>query len=248
MKFTRLIMGMPITVQIVDSNPLITIEKVFSYFDYIDQKFSPYKENSELTLINKGQIITEDYSADMKEVLKLCEETKKTTRGYFEILKDDGTIDTSGLVKGWAIFKASQIITDSGFTNFYVEAGGDIQTKGLNDSDKKWSIGIRNPFDKGKVVKILELSGEGIATSGTYERGLHIINPKTHKYADEIASITVIGKNVYEADRFATAAFAMGMKGINFIENTEGLEGYLINNNGVATYTSGFLKYAKGNL
>ena len=83
-----------------------------------------------------------------------------------------------------------------------------------------------------------------MATSGNYIRGDHIYNP--HASAEiikDIVSLTVIAANVYEADRFATAAFAMGADGINFIEKLLGLEGYLVDKNGIATYTSGFEKY-----
>ena len=87
----------------------------------------------------------------------------------------------------------------------------------------------------------------GMATSGTYIRGQHIYNPLDDKEITEIVSLTVIGPNVYEADRFATAAFAMGKEGINFIERTAELEGYIIHKDGIATLTSGFEKYVKTN-
>jgi thiamine biosynthesis lipoprotein len=84
----------------------------------------------------------------------------------------------------------------------------------------------------------------GIATSGTYRRGQHIYDPhNTGAPLAEIVSISVIGPNVYEADRFATAAFAMGGQGINFIENLKGFEGYMINKDGIAIQTGGFVRY-----
>ncbi len=84
----------------------------------------------------------------------------------------------------------------------------------------------------------------GIATSGSYRRGQHIYNPhNANAPLTEIVSISVIGPNVYEADRFATAAFAMGKQGINFIENLKGFEGYMINKDGIAVQTSDFVRY-----
>jgi len=88
--------------------------------------------------------------------------------------------------------------------------------------------------------------GKGIATSGSYLRGQHIYNPHTpQEKLLEIVSLTVIGENVLEADRFATAAFAMGRDGINFIEQLPGFEGYAIDKNGLATMTSNFELYTK---
>lgn len=248
MKETRIIMGMPVTVSIVDTNATAEfLEKIFSYFQYIDETFSTYKTTSEISGINDGKITKDEYSKDMKEVFSLSEETKKLSDGYFDIKKPDGRYDPSGLVKGWAIKKAADIIQQDGFQNYYVEAGGDIQVSGVNEKGTPWSIGIKDPFDttQQKIVKVVYLSNEGIATSGSYIRGDHIYNPKNIQSTPitDIISLTVIGENIYEADRFATAAYAMGKEAIHFIEKINGLEGYMIDKDGIATMTSNFEKY-----
>ncbi|HSR89519.1 MAG TPA: FAD:protein FMN transferase [Candidatus Udaeobacter sp.] len=245
LKQTRLLMGMPITVEICDlSANSEAVDKVFDYFDYVDKKFSTYKDDSEISGINNGKIREKDYSADMKEVFGLCEQTKKETNGYFDIQLKNKTYDPSGLVKGWAVYNAAEILRKLGFNNFYVEAGGDIQVSGQNSQGQNWRIGIRHPFNESQIIKTVSLSSEGVATSGTYIRGQHIYNPYDDKKPiTEIVSLTVIGPNIYEADRFATAAFAMGKKGINFIESLKNLEGYMVDKDGVATMTSNFEKY-----
>lgn len=237
-------MGMPITVEVIDSGALSIIDKVFDYFIYIDNKFSVYKKDSEIMQINRKEILLQDSSADMQEIFLLAEQTKQETDGYFDIINRVGIYDPSGIVKGWAIYKASKIIEQLGFRNYYINAGGDIQIGGKNSENKQWKIGIKNPFNQEEIVKTVYLNEEGIATSGTYIRGQHIYNPKS-KSEDitEIVSLSVIGPNVYEADRFATAAFAMGKAGIHLIERIKGLEGYIIDSTGIATMTSGFEKY-----
>lgn len=238
-------MGMPVAVEIIGAAAGDeAFDETFAYFDYIDGKFSTYKDNSEISKINRKEIMEKDWSKDMKEIFYLSEKTKQETGGFFNIKTPGGKYDPSGIVKGWAIRNAAKILEKRGLEDFYVEAGGDIQTSGKNEKGKKWRIGIRNPFDKSKIVKVIAVSGEGVATSGTYERGEHIYNPKNGKAPTGIVSLTVVGPNVYEADRFATAAFAMGKEGINFIEKTPDLEGYMIDKNGTATMTSGFSKYA----
>ncbi len=241
-------MGMPVTINIVDKTiTQADLKKVFDYFKYVDEKFSTFKETSEITAINKGVLEEQDYSKDMKEVFELSEKTKKLTDGYFDIKKPNGSYDPSGLVKGWAIYNAAEILKNLGFKNYYVEAGGDIQVNGKNENGEKWSIGIKDPFDKSEeeIIKVVYLENEGIATSGTYLRGQHIYNPhnKNATPITDIISLTVIGPNIYEADRFATAAFAMGKEGIHFIENLSGFEGYMIDKDGTATMTSSFEKY-----
>lgn len=241
MRQTKIIMGMPITVEI-DSAPQKIFSQIFNYFRGVDLRFSTFKENSEISKINKGEISKSKFSPEVKEVFKLANRTKRETNGYFNIVHN-GHIDPSGIVKGWAILNAAFIIKSKGLENFYIDAGGDIEAMGLNSQKKKWRVGIKNPFNSNEVVKVVELSDRGIATSGNYIRGEHIYNPISTKIQKEIVSMTVIGKNIYEADRFATAAFAMGRKGIYFIENLKDIEGYVIDKDGIAIETSGFKKY-----
>lgn len=237
-------MGMPVTVEVID--PAATeqvLDTVFAYFEYVDEKFSTYKESSEISAINRHALTLEQSSQDMKTVFALAEQTKQQTNGYFDIARD-GSYDPSGLVKGWAIYNAAEILRQKGFENYYVDAGGDVQAAGKNSHGESWRAGIRNPFNLNEIVKVLSVSNCGIATSGTYIRGQHIYNPKKQDQPiADVVSLTVIGPNVYDADRFATAAFAMGGEGIYFIESVEGLEGYMIDQNRRATCTRGFERY-----
>ena len=234
-------MGMPITVEIVDFVSGDIFDKVFSFFKYIDQKFSTYKKNSEITKINDLRFTINESSEEMKTIFRLAEQTRKETNGYFDIFHN-GKYDPSGIVKGWAIFNAAKLLNEMGVKNFYIDCGGDVQVQSSKFKVKSWKIGIKNPFKQDEIIKIIYLKNGGVATSGTYIRGSHIYNPKG-QMSDEIVSLTVIGPNVYEADRFATAGFAMGKKGIEFIEKLKGFEGYQINKDGIATMTSGFEKY-----
>lgn len=239
-------MGMPVIVEIKDSSANDTImSRVFDYFIYVDEVFSTYKSNSEISRINNGTLLLKNANKDVQDIFDLSEKTKIETNGYFDIRKEDGTYDPSGIVKGWAIHNATQILLEEGYKDFYVEAGGDIQVHGRENEG--WNIGIKNPFNVNEIIKVVRLkNNEGIATSGSYERGSHIYNPKNKQDAlNAIVSLTVIGPNIYEADRFATAAFVMQEKGISFIEKLEGFEGYMVDSNKIATMTSGFTKYVK---
>jgi thiamine biosynthesis lipoprotein len=75
-------------------------------------------------------------------------------------------------------------------------------------------------------------------------RGAHIYNPRdAADQLDEIVSLTVIGPDVLEADRMATAAFAMGRLGVYFIEALPDFEAYMIDRSGQATMTTHFSDY-----
>lgn len=241
-------MGMPVTLEVVDAWATAEdFDRVFSYFDYIDAKFSTYKDTSEISLINRREITLEQSSSDMRTVFALADRTKQETNGYFDIRRNVDEIplyDPSGLVKGWAINNAAQILRERGFENFYVDAGGDVQAVGKNARRQNWRMGIRNPFNLNEIVKVLDVTNCGVATSGTYVRGQHIYTKKKNgQPITSIVSLTVIGPNIYEADRFATAGFAMGREGILFIESLDGFEGYMIDQNRQATFTGGFERF-----
>lgn len=244
MKETRLIMGMPVTLDVVDASATAeAFDRAFAYFEYVDAKFSTFKPESEISRINRGELALDDASEDMKLIFALADQTRQQTLGYFDI-RHNGSIDPSGIVKGWAIHNAAQLLQNEGFQNFYVDAGGDIQVMGTNAVGEPWRVGIRSPFEIQRFVKTIAITDCGVATSGSYLRGSHIYNPMLEDDPlDEVVSLTVIGPNVYEADRFATAAFAMGRAGIRFIELMDGLEGYLIDRGGRAVLTSGFARY-----
>jgi thiamine biosynthesis lipoprotein len=227
---------MPITIEVKDKDATSKdFDEVFKYFKFVDETYSPFKEMSEVGKLNRGEKVSDE----MELILSLAQDLKEKTNGYFDIKNPNGKIDPSGIVKGWAIAKASDILWKKGFKNFFVDAGGDAEIVGKN-----WKWGIRNPFNKSQIIKVLNLSDCGIATSGTYERGQHIYNPVDKKTEiTDIVSLTVIGPDVYEADKFATPAFAMGRDGIRFIESQKTFEGYMIDKDGIATMTSGFKKF-----
>ena len=251
MKDTRLIMGMPIEIEIAkiegrEKEAKGALEAAYAYLVEVDNRFSTYKEESEISRFNRGEVKRDELSPEMQEVFAIGEETRERTYGYFDIRHPDGHVDPSGVVKGLAIKHAAELIRNAGFEDYMVNAGGDIAMHGTDDAGGAWSVGIRNPFNIDEIVKVVYPGGKGIATSGSYIRGAHIYSPhEPGKELKEIVSITVIGPDVLEADLMATAAFAMGTQGAGFIERLDGYEAYAIDAAGTATFTSGFAVYTE---
>ncbi len=244
MRETRMIMGMPITVEVVGAVEGKVFAEVFAWFDAVDLKFSTYRAESEISRFNCGEIAEAGLSTAMQDVFTLARRTREEANGFFNMRKADGTVDPSGIVKGWAIQKAAQKLRDVGVRNFFVDAGGDIQSQGMNEDGENWRVGIRSPFQMSEIIKLVVPRGRGMATSGSYIRGRHIWNPHAPRETlADVVSITVLGPDVLEADRFATAAFAMGADGIYFIESLLGFEAYQVNARGVATQTTHFEDY-----
>jgi len=247
MKETRQIMGMPITLHLPSVSDQKVLDSVFDWFTYVDESYSPYKEESLVGQINRGELKEANYSDELREILTFAEQTKADTKGYFDVWHE-GTFDPSGIVKGWAIQKAAELVAAE-MPDYYIEAGGDIQVAGKSPSGEPWKIGIRNPFARNENISIVNLSNKAVATSGTAIRGAHIYNPHdVDDHLEKIVSLSVVGDRIVDADRYATAAFAMGEDGIAFIESLEGFEGYAVSQDRVATQTSGWSKYERASV
>lgn len=240
MRVTRALMGMPVIVELIDGSDA-DIERIFAHFADVDARFSTYKHDSEVNRLNRGDLILDHASADMLEVLRLCDAERIRTNGYFDARTPAGVLDPSGLVKGWAIRTASKLAERMGYHDYWIEAGGDIQLSGNDEDGRPWSVGIRHPFEPDKIVDAIEPGGRGVATSGTYLRGVHIYDPHTGKPPhSSVVSLTVVARDVYEADLWATTAFAMGESGLDMLAAMPGIEAYAIDADGIATHTAGW--------
>lgn len=221
-------MGTAVSIDVPKLKDGSVIEAAFKRLREIDKQFSPYEKDSELSKYNRGELTEQILSPEMKFILHACRRWEEKTDGYFSAWYGDNC-DPSGFVKGWAIAEAGKVIEKKGHKTYCIYIGGDILAR--SSGKKVWKIGIQHPTDKKKILDVLSISNGAVATSGTYERGKHIINPKNGKPADELLSITVIGPDIITADVLATAAFAMGKKGIDFIKKQKGYEAIAVVDN-----------------
>jgi FAD:protein FMN transferase len=229
MRQVQQIMGMPVSIDIPDCNNSQVFDWAFARLCQIDNKFSTYKPDSEVSRYIKGEINEADLSRELKSIIRACRAAQKKTNGYFSAWAG-GTFDPSGYVKGWAIAEAGKIIEKAGYKTYCIGAGGDIMAR--SDSDKIWNIGIQSPADKTKILNTLSISSGAVATSGSYERGAHIINPKTKQPANGFLSVTIAGPDIIWADVLATAVFAMGPAGSKFMQSQPAYEALVIDKPG----------------
>jgi thiamine biosynthesis lipoprotein len=225
MRHVQQIMGMPISIDIPAANNEKIFNKAFNRFKEIDERFSTYKNDSEVTRYRDGKIKENKLSDELKEIIKQCRKVEKMTDGFFSAWAS-GTFDPSGYVKGWAIDEAGKVIEKDAYKTYCIGAGGDILAR--SNSDKVWNIGVQDPIDCTKILNMLSISNGAVATSGNYERGAHIINPKTKKPANELLSVTVTGPDIITADVLSTACFAMGQKAHKFMEGQKAYKALLI--------------------
>ncbi|TMV66904.1 FAD:protein FMN transferase [Thioclava sp. BHET1] len=241
---TRITMGMPVTLTLIDPPRASLIAEAFALFAAIDQRFSPYRETSELCRLNRGELDTEDLSTEFRHILALAEAARQESGGWFDIRCPGGGIDTSGIVKGWAIARVAALLRQAGAERFCVEAGGDLQTCGARTAGHAWRIGIRNPFALSQVVEILGMRGQAIATSGNYIRGNHIYDPLSGTAAvSDLVSLSVIAPDILQADLLATTAFAIGRPGLDFLAGYQDVEACAIDAAGIMHVTPGWQGY-----
>ncbi|WP_344139777.1 FAD:protein FMN transferase [Luedemannella flava] len=211
-------MGTAISLDIADPLPpdelAAATDEVFAWLRLVDARFSTYRDDSEVSLI--GALPEARRSADLRHVLDECARLWETTGGYFDAYAT-GRFDPSGYVKGWSVRVASEQLAARGVGNHCLNAGGDVCLRGRSSSGRPWRVGIRHPSQASGLSWVLELTDAAVATSGSYERGPHVVDPFTGRGATALRSVTVVGPDLGVADAYATAAMAMGRAGVAWL-------------------------------
>jgi thiamine biosynthesis lipoprotein len=243
-------MGMAVSIDIRDPVQPKVLDDVVRWFHEVDATYSTYKNDSPISQYGLGVLTPADLTPEITDILQLCDHLRLDTDGAFDpwsVRAPNGAMfDPSGIVKGWAVECAAELLEARGCTNFCLNAGGDIAIRGTIAPDVPWRIGIRHPYRERSLAKVLQVSGPiGIATSATYERGRHIVDPATKRPADALASATVIGPSLTFADAYATAVFVKGVDGLEWLqEHHHEYHGFVVLGPHETIATEGFLERA----
>jgi thiamine biosynthesis lipoprotein len=215
----------------------------------LDDVFSTWKADSPMSRLRRGELTAEAAPAEIAIVLRLCETAKEATGGWFDPWALPGGVDPTGLVKGWVLERAAELLEVRGVPAAMVNGGGDIVTFG-----SRWAVGIRHPWRADALACVVVLtSGVAVATSGTYERGEHLVDPFAERGGafaagshgmrhPAVISASVVGPSLTMADAFATALAVAGPAGDPVAEQlaAEGYESYRIFDDGAEAWTPGF--------
>jgi len=232
---------MPIVLDERDGLDAGTIESMWDVLRQADAVFSTYKEDSEISRLNRGELALEDARPEVREVLARCEELRVITGGYFDAAKvSSAGVDPSGIVKGWAVDRAGEVLDAAGARNYSLNAGGDIRLRGAALPEPRWRVGIQHPVELGGIAAVVEANDLAIATSGAYLRGEHVLDPHTGRPPSGVLSVTITGPELATADAYATAAFAMGEAGPEWTASLGLYEGMTILAGGRVLLTHGF--------
>jgi thiamine biosynthesis lipoprotein len=237
------VMGTVVSIELADDRPAAELRAmigdVCDWLHLVDRRFSTYKQDSEVCRLRRGEIALADCSDDLRHVLDVCADLWRETDGFFDTAAG-GLLDPSGYVKGWSVEVASARLAEAGSVRHLLNAGGDIRMRGGDPKSDPpggpWRVGIRHPWEADRVSWVLGVADGAVATSGTYERGQHVLNPRTGKAATGLRSVTVVGPDLAVADAYATATLAMGQAGISWIAKraADGYESAVVTDDGRA--------------
>lgn len=239
------VMGMPVSIHLrgpgargPDADG--RVQAAYDGLRAVDLLFSPYRPDSEVSRLDRGELRLVDAHPLVREVAELCETARRVTDGAFDAWRPyDGRLrfDPTGLVKGWAVQRAAEQVAAGLGCDVTVNAGGDIALR-PGSAGQPWRVGIEDPRDPARVLAVLPVAAGGVATSGTARRGPHLVDPRTGRPADELLSVTVVGPSLLWADVLATAVFVRGRAGISLVARLAGYEALAVDHDGMRT-TSG---------
>ena len=231
-------MGLKVVIEILDNSKVEDIDEALAVFHRIDKLVSAYRHSSEISKLNAKKLRLEEVSPLTKKILSICDQTKKETNGYFDIVVE-GHLNPSGLLVGFALQEAVELLHKKGYKNFYISSGNDLYVSGYKNGSK-WKVELPNPSPKQIRKQGLYLSNKAVSTSGQGEKGIVVYNPLRKRIVNDVLSVTVVSDSALDSDRFSTAGFAMGEKGIDFLERVEGVEAFMVLRDGNELLTSRF--------
>jgi thiamine biosynthesis lipoprotein len=207
--------------------------------EHADEVFSTWRPDSPVSRLRRGEITIAAAPPEVAEVMRACGTARQLSGGWFDPWAMPGGFDPTGYVKGWAAQRALATFNDLPMAGALVNAAGDIASVGVQPSGAPFRIGIADPREPRQLAEIVELTG-CIATSGTYERGSHLIDPRSGQPAARVASASVTGPDLGLADALATAVAVAGQAALALVEAVPGYEALIIGFDGRRQWTSEF--------
>lgn len=216
-----------------------SLDRARAVLHHVDEVFSTWKPDSPLSRLRRREITCAQAPAEIVEVLEHCSTARELTGGWFDPWAMPGGVDPTGYVKGWAAQCALAELVSPVISGAIVNAAGDIAAFGGLEGTGAFRFGIVDPIESSTLACVVELTG-AVATSGSYERGEHLIDPRSGRPTARVASATVTGPDLGLADAFATAVAVAGEECLPLIEELDGYEALTIGFDGTRRWTTRF--------
>ncbi len=215
------------------------LDRARAILHHADGVFSTWQPRSPISRLRSGDVTIPQAPAEVAEVLERCATVRELSGGWFDPWAMPGGIDPTGYVKGWAAQNALAAFSAECIVGAIVNAAGDVASSGGLGNGKPFRVGIADPLAPRRLAEIVELTG-AIATSGSYERGSHLIDPHRGCPSARAASASVTGPDLGLADALATAVAVAGTPGLAFIEPLDNYEALIIGFDGSRRWTGRF--------
>lgn len=242
------VMGLPVSVALRgrhagDARARAAWAAVVAELREVDRVFSTYRADSVVSRIDAGETTPAQAPPEVREVLALGERARVESAGAFDVRRRDGSgrvrLDPSGVVKGWAVQRASRHLAALPATDFLLGGGGDLVGRVVDPAAPAWLVGVEDPRDPARLVARIPLRTGAVATSSQVHRGPHVVDARTGRPPVGLAAVTVVADDLTWADIDATAAFAMGVDGLAWLRTRPGRSGLVVLEDGTArTYRS----------
>lgn len=184
--------------------------RVFAELGEVDRIFSPYRSDSAISRLNRGELTLAQCPPQVRAAADRCEWARSLTYGLFDARRPDGAWDPSGWVKGWSAQTAFRHLTEVANLDWCLNVGGDVVV--ASPSGAPFVVGIADPADRARLAARIAISSGAVATSGTGERGGHIWDPRVGRTVEaRWVSVSARGPDLAVADVLATAAFVAGV-------------------------------------
>jgi thiamine biosynthesis lipoprotein len=236
----------------------VAADACFAELRDADALFSPFRPDSEVSLIADGRLALADADRRVRDVAEACLAAEEETQGRFSAYWD-GRFDPTGYVKGWAVEAAARgwlqpLVEISDVVAAGINAGGDLQLFTAAGADWEWTVGIANPsagagrhtlragatasagavsagavpVNAVPVLATVRLRNGAVATSGSAERGSHIRDPRTGLVATGAVSATVVDDSLTRADLWATTAVVAGIDDLSWMPRSGTRSGIVV--------------------
>src|SRR5579875_2444438 len=156
----RQVMGTVFSLQLDQPVPAPAVAQMWEWLRHVDAVFSTYRSDSDISRLNAGSCRVADCDPLVPDVLDACARWQRRTTGSFSATIR-GRLDPSGLVKGWAVDRASAMLRAAGSQRHFLSGGGDISAAG-----GPWRVGISDPAHRDRLIDVITLTDAAVATSG----------------------------------------------------------------------------------
>jgi len=204
-----------------------------------DRLFSTYDPASALSRVRAGTLDPADAPRVVNDVLEACRDLRDPSDGWFDPWGLPGGVDPTGYVKGWAAQRALEHLRAGPSRAAMVNAAGDLACYGEPSTGEPFRVGIVDPFHPDSLVALVDVRA-ALATSGTYERGAHLVDPFTGRAGARLASASVSGPDLGTCDAWATALCVAGEEFLAAFDSMVGYEAFAIGLDGTRRWTTGF--------